>query len=89
MFRRLSGYKAQYHYLTLYVASDFDEWQILAVGPGVTIHATRQLTEAKAKDQARSVAVSYIHQEKHEDLPVLDQIDWAALGPDEWVNWRQ
>ena len=36
MFRPLSGYKAQYHYLTLVVAGDFDEWRVLAMGPGFT-----------------------------------------------------
>jgi hypothetical protein len=89
MFRRLSGYKAQYHYLTLYVASDFDEWHILALGPGLTIHGARQFTEAKAKDDARSMAMSYVHEEKHDDLPVIEQIEWSALAPDEWKSWRR
>lgn len=88
MFRRLSGFKAQYHYLTLYIASDFDEWRVLIAGPGFTIIGTRQFSEAKAKDHARAVADSYIREEKHEDLPAIPQPEWAPLGASEWLSWR-
>jgi hypothetical protein len=88
MFRRLSGFKAQYHYLTLYVASDFDEWRVLLQGPGFTIHGARQITEAKAKDHARAVATSYVHEEKHDDLPVILEIEWTPFAHGEWLHWH-
>lgn len=88
MFRSSAGFKAQYHYLTLLVASDFDEWRIVLQGPGVTIVGGRQITEAKAKEHARSIAESFLHQEKHEELPTLQEVAWAPLTPGEWLNWR-
>ena len=88
MFRPVSGFKAQYHYLTLLVASDIAEWRIIVHGPGVVIQAGREFSEAKAKEQARSVAMNYIHEEKHEDLPVVENLDWQPFGPGEFLNWR-
>jgi hypothetical protein len=88
MFRTLPGYKAQYHYLTLLVASDFDEWKVVIEAPGVTIHGGRQLGEVKAKQHAVAMAESYIQQEKHEDLPALEQVEWEPLAKGEWLNWR-
>jgi hypothetical protein len=88
MFRVASGFKTKYHYLTLLVASDFDEWKIVIHGPGVCIHGGRQFTEAKAKDHARACATSYIHEEKKEELPQLAELDWQPLAPGEWLNWR-
>ena len=55
MFRSLSGYKSNYHYLKLLVVSDFDEWKVLVEGPGVTIQGSRQFTPAKAQDHAVSI----------------------------------
>lgn len=88
MFRALKGFKAQYHYLTLRVASDFDEWKVILEGPGVTIQGARQFTEVKAKEHAFAVAKDYIHQEKHEDLPALESLEWRPFEPGEWLNWR-
>ncbi len=88
MFRPLTGFKAHYHYLTLLVASDFNEWKVLLEGPGVTIQGTRQFTEEKAKEHARAVAESFLIDEKHEPLPSLPQVDWAPLASGEWLNWR-
>lgn len=51
MFRSMSGFKAQYHYLTLLAISEFNEWRVLLYGPSTTIHGTRQFSEAKAKEQ--------------------------------------
>ena len=45
----MSGFKAQYHYLTLLVISKFNEWRVLLYGPSMTIHGTRQFSEGKAK----------------------------------------
>jgi hypothetical protein len=87
MFRTASGFKAQYHHLTLLVASDFDEWKVVIEAPGVTIHGGRQLGEAKAKQHAVSMAESYI-QEKRQDLPLLEQVAWEPLASGEWLNWR-
>ena len=33
MFRSMSGFKAHYHYLTLLVISEFNEWRVLVYGP--------------------------------------------------------
>lgn len=88
MFRKATGFKAQYHYLTLLVASDFDEWKVLLAAPGATIVGCRQFTEAKAKEHAVTVAESYLQQEKQEGLPVLSQVDWTPLEAGEWLNWR-
>lgn len=88
MFRALSGFKAQYHYLTLLVASDFDEWKVIVRGPEVCMLGGRQFSEAKAKEHARSCASDYIHGEKKEDLPVLEQLEWAPMPRGEWLNWR-
>ncbi len=88
MFRALSGFKAKYHYLTVLVASDFDAWHVTVHGPGVCINGGRQFSESKAKEHARMCAADYIHREKTEDLPVLEQVEWEPLAPGEWLNWR-
>ena len=88
MFRGASGYKAQYHYLTLLVSSDFDEWKVLLQGPNVTIQGGRQFSEAKAKEHARAVAASYLTEQKKESLPLLQEIEWQPLTEGEWMNWR-
>ncbi len=88
MYRSLSGFKAQYHYLTLLVISDFNEWKVLGYAPGLTIHGTRQFTESKAKEHALAVAQTYIHEEKREDLPLLPAIDWIPASHDDWLVWR-
>lgn len=87
MFRALNGLKAPYHYLTLVVASDFDEYRVLIQGPGVTIQGTRQFTEAKAKAHARDIAADYLSNQKKENLPLLEP-DWAPIQPGEFLNWR-
>jgi len=88
MFRALRGYKAQYHYLTLLVSCDFDHCNVLILGPGVTIQGARQFDEAKARDHALAVARQYVHEEKKEDLPVLETLEWEPFSPGEWLNWR-
>ncbi len=88
MFRPLSGFKAQYHYLTLLVASDFNEWKVLVRGPDTTILGARQFSENKAKEHAASIADSFIREERHEDLPPVAQVDWTPLQPGEWIGWR-
>ncbi len=59
MFRSFSGFKSQYHYLNLVVASEFDGWKVLIYSPGLTIHGARQLTENSAKEHAVAVARSW------------------------------
>ncbi len=88
MFRALRGFKAQYHYLTLLVACDFDACLVTLLGPGVVIQGARQFNEAKAREHALSVAKSYIHEEKKEDLPVLEEVEWRPFEAGEWLNWR-
>jgi hypothetical protein len=88
MFGSMSGFKAQYHYLTLLVISEFNEWLVLLYSPGTTIHGTHQFSEAKAKEHAMAVARSYIHDQKHEELPVLPELTWLPTSPDDWLVWR-
>jgi hypothetical protein len=87
MFRSLSGYKAQYHDLTLLVAQEFNEWRVLLYRPGMTIHGTRQFSEAKAREHALALAQSYVHERKHEDQPVLPEVEWQAAAPEDWLVW--
>ncbi len=88
MFRSFSGFKSQYYYLNLVIASEFDGWKVLIYSPGVTIHGARQLSESSAKDHAVAIAKSYIHEEKHEDVPVLPAVDWAPSSREDWLVWR-
>ncbi|MGD0500877.1 MAG: hypothetical protein ABSC23_20885 [Bryobacteraceae bacterium] len=88
MFRPLSGFKTQYHYLALVVAADFDEWRVVARGPSFTLQGQRQFSEARAKAHARLMAASYIHDEKHEDLPVIEEPEWTPLVPGDWMDFR-
>jgi hypothetical protein len=87
MFRSMSGFKAQYHYLTVLVVSEFNDWRVLLYGPRTTIHGTHQFTEAKAKEHAMAVARWYIHDQKHEELPVLAEMTWVPTAPDDWLVW--
>lgn len=88
MFRPLRGYKARYHYLNLLVSCDFDHCNVFVLGPDLVIQGVRQFDEAKAREHALAVAKTYIHEEKREDLPVLETVEWQPLGPGEWLNWR-
>jgi hypothetical protein len=54
----------------------------------VTIHGTRQFGEAKAKQHAMEIAGKYLHEEKHEDLPALPELEWTPTGPSDWLTWR-
>ena len=56
-------------------------------GPATTIHGTHQFSEAKAKEHAMAVARSYIHDQKHEELPVLPEMTWVPTGPEDWLVW--
>lgn len=88
MFRQAAGFKAQYHYFTLLVAADFDEWRILLQGPGVVVQGVRQFSEAKAKEHARLMADSYLQEQKQESPVPSQDIEWTPLAPGEWLNWR-
>jgi len=83
----MSGSKAEYHYLTVLVIAEFNEWKVLLYCPATTIHGARQFSEAKAKEYAMAVARSYIHDHKHEELPVLSETTWAPTGPEDWLIW--
>ncbi len=86
MFRQASGFKAQYGPLTLLVASDFDEWRIFLHRPGVVIQAGRQFSEPKAKEQARTVADSYL--DEAGEAAQASEPEWTPIQPGEWLNWR-
>jgi hypothetical protein len=87
MFRSLSGYKAEYHELTLLVVSEFNEWKVLLHCPQTVIHGTRQFTEAKAKEHAMAVARSYVQDRKHESLPDGAEPAWQPATPDDFLVW--
>jgi hypothetical protein len=88
MFRSMPGSKAQYHYLTLFVISEFNEWRVLLQGPDTVIQGTRQFTEENARRHAVDVARSYIHDQRHEDLPDPPETAWAPCAGDNWLVWR-
>lgn len=88
MFRSMSGSKAQYHYLTLFVISEFNEWRVLLQGPDTVIQGTRQFSEESARRHALDVARSYIHEQRHEDLPDPPPPEWAPVAGDTWLVWR-
>ena len=88
MFRSLSGYKSSYQSLTMLVASEFDEWRVLVCGPGVTIHGARQFGAEKAKEHAVALAREYLHEQKHQDVPDLQKVEWAPTSQEDWLIWR-
>jgi hypothetical protein len=88
MFVSMKGVKAQYHFLTLLVVSEFNEWRVLLRGADVSILGARQFSEAKAKEHAITLARNYVHEYKKEDLPVLDSIEWVPVGHDDWLVWH-
>jgi hypothetical protein len=87
MFRAMSGYKAQYHDLTLVAVSAFNEWKVLVYGPGVTVHGSPQFSEAKAKEHAIAAANGYLHDRKHEEMPADATVEWTPTAADDWLNW--
>jgi hypothetical protein len=72
----------------LLVVAEFDEWRVLAYGPGVTLHGTRQFGEAKAKEHAFHVAESYLRQEKPDEALPPPELNWLATTPHDWMLWR-
>ncbi len=88
MFRTATGFKAQYHHLTMLVAADFDEWRVVLEGPGIMIHGCRQFTEGKAKDHALTVARDYFAAASEEQPAESEPVEWAPLAAGEWLNWR-
>jgi hypothetical protein len=88
MYRSMSGFKAQYHYLTLLAVSEFNEWRVMLYGPATTIQGTHSFSEAKAKEDALAIARHYVHEHKHEELPVLDQVEWVPTSHDDWLIWK-
>jgi hypothetical protein len=87
MFRSLSGYKAEYHDLTLLVVSEFNEWKVLLHGSSTIIHGTRQFTEAKAKEHATAVARSFIHDHQPAATAAADEPAWHPVAPGECLVW--
>ena len=44
--------------------------------------------EMVAKEHALAVARDYVHEQKHEELPVLPAVDWSPATHDDWLVWR-
>lgn len=88
MFRSMSGSKARYHYLTLFVISEFNEWRVLLQGPETVIQGTRQFSEESARRHAVDIARSYIREQRHEDLPDAPALEWGPCSGDNWLVWR-
>ncbi|MDX2151780.1 MAG: hypothetical protein SFV54_13660 [Bryobacteraceae bacterium] len=87
MFRTLSGYTADYEGLTLVVVSEMDEWKVLAHGPGVVIHGSRQFSEDKAKQHAVELANAFLLEEKH--APPGGEAAWSPTSEHNWLIWRR
>ncbi len=88
MFASFSGFKSRYQDLTLLVVSEFNEWKVLAYGPGITIHGTRQFSEVKAKDHARTMVENYVREQRHEDIPPPADLEWEPTAVGDWLVWR-
>lgn len=87
MFRAMCGSRAPYHYLTLLVVPEFNEWKVLLHGSAVTIQGSRQFSEAGAKEQAVTIARQYVHEHMHEQLPILTDVEWVKATHDDWLVW--
>jgi hypothetical protein len=85
MLRQGSGYKAQQGPLTLYVASDFDEWRIVLLGSAQIIRGGRAFSEAQAKEQAAQIAEEYCR-ENGVDVGA-EPVQWTQLEAGELLNW--
>jgi hypothetical protein len=85
MLRSLSGFRAQYHYLSLVVVSEFDEWRVVVHAPDVIVQGQRQYKEAKAKEHALALAKQFVHELKQDTLPELPDVEWAPTGPQDWL----
>ena len=88
MFRSMSGFRTQYHYLTLLVISEFNDWRVLLYCPGTTIHGTHQFSEAKAKEHAMTIARSYIQEHKHDESAEPGEMAWTPASPEDWLVWQ-
>ena len=88
MFRSMSGFKAQYHGLTLLVIFEFSDWRVLLHGPDGIIHGVRQFSEETAKEHATDVARAYLHELKHEDTLGHPDLSWSPTVADDWLVWR-
>ena len=88
MFRQSPGFKAQYHYMTMTIALDFDQWRIIVQGPDVIIDGGRQPEKVPAKDQARRIAERYLREEKRETLPAVREVVWSAIDPNSCLQWQ-
>jgi hypothetical protein len=83
MFRCMSGYKANYHYLSLMVIAEFNEWRVVVFSPDGVVLGTRQFGEVKAKEHALIVARQFVHDYKQQDLPVLPEVQWVPTAHDD------
>ena len=87
MSRSMSGSKAQYHYLTPFVISDFNEWRVLLPGPDTAIQGTRQFSEESGRRYALRRRAPTSTNQRHEDLPHPPP-EWARVAGDTWLVWR-
>ena len=87
MFRCMSGFKAEYHDLTLLAVSEFNEWKVLLYGSGMTCQGVHQFSEAKAKQHAADIARQYIREHRQEELAELPEPEWVPTAHDDWLVW--
>lgn len=85
--RTLSGFKAQWGYLTLVVVSEFDEWRVIVHAPGVILQGQRQYKELKAKEHAVEMAQNFVVDIKGEALPVSQELTWVPTTTHDWLVW--
>jgi hypothetical protein len=87
MFREVQGFKAQIAQLNLIVTSDFDEWRVVLHRPGIIVVGQRQFTEARAKEEALTMAKCYLREKLDEEPPEAD-LEWTPLKAGEWLSWH-
>jgi RNA recognition motif-containing protein len=73
-----TGFVAQYYGLTLRVRLRAGKWNVVVLGPsGLVInHDVHYASQAEARQVAVSLAQKNLHQEKHDNRPPLEAVDW-------------
>jgi hypothetical protein len=73
-----TGFVAQYYGLTLRVRLRAGKWNVVILGPsGLVInHDVHYASQAEARQVAVSLAQKNLHQEKHDNRPPLEAVDW-------------
>jgi len=72
------GFIAQYYELSLHVRTREGKWTVVVFGPNglLLTHDTKYDSDTAALQAAVGVAQTYLHDEKHDERPALEVVDW-------------